>query len=174
MQRINTSCEWERPLFHFLKNTRRFRQNSPTRSTDRVLLRQRDHFADAGWRKKSSKSMIYDWNLAQEQLGSLVFWGRYSWRMACGTDGQFEATLKENICHFLIEGFRGSCPRCDLSQLDLGNWLCWECWEDRWGQEEQVVLVGTCEVLSVPLIWPSPLTIAHHVAAHAGMSDSGK
>lgn len=78
--------------------------------------------------------------------GVIGLWDQYSWPMAPGTDRQFEAILKENICHFLIEGLRGSCLRRDLSQLDLGNWLCWE---DRWGQEEQVVLVETCEVLEV-------------------------
>lgn len=108
--------------------------------------------------------------------GVIGFWDQCSWRVARGTDAQSEAFLKENICQFLIEGLRASCPCWGSSQLDLGNWLHWECWEDRWGQEEQVVPVETCEVLEVlpvPLICPSTL-IPHRITAHAGTTDSEK
>lgn len=104
--------------------------------------------------------------------GVIGFQDQYSWRMACGTERQIQAQLlKENICHFLIEALRASCFRCDLSELDLGNWLRWECSEDRCGQEEQVWLVEMSEVLEVLLvllICLSPSVIPHHITVGAG------
>lgn len=92
----------------------------------------------------------------QAQLGSLVFRIDILEGWACGTERQIQAQLlKENICHFLIEGLGASCFRCDLSQLDLGNWLCWECLEDRWGEDEQVLLV-----LLVEKFWKSSLSFS--------------
>lgn len=97
--------------------------------------------------------MIRDWKLAST-AGVIGFQDQYSWRMGLW-DRKTNSSAAPEGEHLSFFNWGPWCQLLPLhlSQLDLGNWLCWECSEDRWGQDEQVLLV-----LLVEKFWKSSLS----------------